>query len=68
MRNATLTPAATPAEKLLVDAREAARLLSISERTLWSITNQGLIKVVRIGRSVRYPRSSLEDFVSAHSA
>ena len=40
-----------PPERLLVTAREAARMLSISERTLWGST----IPKVRIGqRGVRY--------------
>jgi len=40
-------------EKLLVTAREAAKLLSISEKTLWTLTNRGGIQAVRIGRVVR---------------
>lgn len=56
-----------PAEKLLVDTREAARLLSISERTLWTLTNQGAIKCIRVGRAVRYSLSSLETFAEGKS-
>ena len=39
---------------ILVDAREAARLLAISERTLWDLTFQREIPSLKIGRSVRY--------------
>src|SRR5262245_12346676 len=37
---------------LVVAAREAARLLAISERTLWSLTQRGEIRAIRIGKSV----------------
>jgi len=42
-------------EKLLVTSREAASLLSVSERTLWSITApRGPIPAIRLGKAVRY--------------
>ncbi len=41
------------ATRLLLTAREAALALAISERSLWSLTNQGVIRCVRIGRAVR---------------
>jgi predicted DNA-binding transcriptional regulator AlpA len=51
-------------EKLAVPARKAAHLLSISERTLWSFTHpRGPIPVVRLGRSVRYSISALQDWL-----
>lgn len=49
-------------EKDLVKAREAARRLGISSRTLWNLTNQGLIPAVRIGRAVRYRPETLRTF------
>src|SRR5262245_29013350 len=50
MRNADTQPA-----PMLVDARTAARLLAISERSLWALTApRGPIACVRIGRAVRY--------------
>lgn len=64
----SVSPTATTLAKLLVDAREAARLLSIGERTLWSLTNQGAIKAVRIGRAVRYSVESLEAFISKQTS
>lgn len=54
--------------RLLLTARDAAAALSISERKLWELTNCGVIKVVRIGRSVRYSRTALEEFIAAQSA
>lgn len=44
----------------LLRPREAADLLAISERTLWALTKQGVIPCVRLGRSVRYRLSEIE--------
>ena len=52
-----------PPDKLLLSSREAANILSISERTLWTITNAGLIPYVRIGNAKRYARSDLLRFI-----
>lgn len=60
----SVSPATTTPPQLLVDAREAARLMSIGERTLWSLTNRGVIGCVRIGRSVRYSVSALDAFIA----
>ncbi len=45
---------------MLVTPREASRLLSISERALWTLTDSGTIPVVRLGRSVRYSVAALQ--------
>jgi excisionase family DNA binding protein len=50
---------------LLVRSREAARMLAISERKLWELTNRKLIRAVRIGRAVRYDVRDLEAFIAA---
>ena len=52
-------------EKLLVSAREAAAMLSISTRSLWTITNMGTIPSIRIGRAVRYSITDLRDYIDA---
>lgn len=49
--------------RLLLTSREAAQALSISERKLWELTNRRDIPSVRIGRSVRYRPSDLDDFI-----
>ena len=50
--------------KLLVDCRDAARMLSISPRALWSLTKNGELPAVRIGkRSVRYDVESLRRWI-----
>ncbi len=58
LADALLTEALRP---LLLRPPEAARVLAISERTLWQLTRDGVIPCVRIGRSVRYdPRDLVE--------
>jgi excisionase family DNA binding protein len=47
---------------LLVDSKEAARLLGLSTRTVWAITDKGQLPVVRIGRLVRYAIDDIRDF------
>ena len=51
-----------PPAKLLTP-KETAALLAISERKLWSMTNQNEIPHIRIGKSVRYAVSDLETWI-----
>lgn len=53
----------TKAEPLLVDGRSAARLLSVSERTLWSLSNRGELASVKIGRRRLYDPRDLTAFI-----
>ena len=52
---------------LLVDAREAARMLAVSPRKLWGMTFEELpgLPFVRMGRLVRYSVESLERWVAS---
>ena len=54
------------APRLLLTPRDAARALSISERTLWALSQpRGPIPVVHVGaRSIRYSVSDLEAWVA----
>jgi excisionase family DNA binding protein len=54
----TITP-------LLLTGRQAARLLSISERTLFTLTQEGQIPAVRFGRSVRYDPGDLRRWIES---
>lgn len=54
-------------DRLALRARDAARLIGVSERTLFSLTKAGQIAVVRIGRLVLYRREALEDFLRRHA-
>lgn len=51
--------------KILVSLREAARLLSISERTLYTLIKDGQIPTVRLKRAVRIRVCDLEDWTAA---
>ena len=54
-------------EPMLLTARQAARLLAISERTLFTITKAGELPAVRIGRSVRYSVDALREYIRRSS-
>ena len=57
-----------PAPPKLLSAREAAKALSLSERTLWQRTSpHGPIPAVRIGRLVRYVPSDLDEWIRKNS-
>ena len=67
-------PTAVAAPDVYPDTREAALLLTVSEAacmlrigrtTLYELVWQGRLEPVRIGRSVRFTRASLERFVAA---
>lgn len=47
------------APTLLLTPRQAAAALSISERSLWSLTKSGAVPSIKIGRLVRYRPESL---------
>lgn len=48
---------------ILIKARDAEKMLNISERTLWSqSTPRGPIPTIRINRSIRYRPKDLEAF------
>jgi hypothetical protein len=66
MESNTPTPAPP---KLLVDSRTAAKMLSISPRTLWSLTApRGPIRSVRFGRALRYAVRDLEAAIEGINA
>jgi excisionase family DNA binding protein len=46
---------------LLVTRKEAARLLAVTERHLQNLERDGLFKPVRLGASVRYRRSDIDE-------
>lgn len=50
-------------DELLVSAANAAGLLSICPRTLWTLTNEGKVPHVRIGRRVMYSRTALRKWI-----
>ena len=54
-------------EKLTYNAKEASECLGICERSLWSLTKQGKIPSIKIGRRVLYSREVLRKFVAGES-
>ena len=52
---------------LLLSPREAAKALSVCEKTLWTITQKGDIPVIKIGRLVRYPIEGLKSWIDQKS-
>ena len=51
--------------KLLLTPAEAAETLSISQRTLWTMTKKGQVACVRLGRAVRYCPRDLEELIKS---
>lgn len=49
---------------LLLTSRDAARVLAVSPRTLWGLTDSGELPCVRLGRSVRYAIADLTAYVN----
>jgi predicted DNA-binding transcriptional regulator AlpA len=60
-----VAPNSTPEPTILVKLPEAARMLAMSERSLWQLTKDGSVRCVRLGRAVRYDRRDLLAFVDA---
>lgn len=48
---------------LALRPREAARVLGISERLLWSLTNRGEIPHLKLGRATLYPVDQLQEWL-----
>ena len=51
--------------KLLVSRREAAAMLAISERLLWTLTANGELPAIKIRKAVRYSVGDLQRFIDA---
>lgn len=66
-RNAPFAGQKPPEDKgLLIDSKEAAKLLKISEKTLWTMRNEGRApQPIRIGNAVRYSYEELRAWVNA---
>jgi excisionase family DNA binding protein len=55
---------ASPVPPLLLTPREAVQALAVSPRTLWQLTHDRRIPVVRIGRLTRYRPQDLAAFAA----
>ena len=54
-------------DPILINTAAAAKMLSVSPRTLWNWTASGEIQCVRKGKVLRYDPEVLRQWVSAHS-
>jgi excisionase family DNA binding protein len=62
-------PKSEQTDKLLVTKTEAARLLSICEKTLYKLTQKGEIPVIRLGnRLTRYSSTDLREWAARNSS
>ncbi len=51
--------------KQLLTYREAAEILGVAKRTVWTLVQTGAVPAVRFGRSVRIDPQDLARFISA---
>lgn len=56
-------PQAAQAVAPLLSAKETAKRLAISERSLWSLTNAKQIPHLRIGRTLRFDPRDLDAWI-----
>jgi excisionase family DNA binding protein len=47
----------------LIRVPEAAKLLNLSQKTIWAMIYRRDFEVVRIGRSVRIPQTSIDELI-----
>ena len=60
------TPAqALAAEPILWTIKQTAAALALCEKSVWTLTRDGKLPAVRIGRAVRYAREDVLRFVEA---
>ncbi len=65
MNESTSIP--TPLAPLALNAHDAAKMLGISTRTLWTLTNSGAIPHARVGRRVLYPLADVEQWLATRT-
>jgi excisionase family DNA binding protein len=61
-------PGTEPSTLELLTYSETAKLLRVSDRTVWGLCKRGELAAVRIGQSVRIDRRDLLAFVEAQKA
>lgn len=47
----------------LLTYRQAAKVLGVTDRTVWTLVNDGTLPAVRFGRSVRIDPADLRTFI-----
>ena len=51
-----------PLDEYLTE-RQVADLLQVSPRTVWELRKQGVLPAAQVGRSVRYSRRMIDDYM-----
>jgi excisionase family DNA binding protein len=59
------TPTALVADRVLLRPSEAAALMGICQRTLWTLTQTEGLQSVRLGKAVRYRPEALKEWAEA---
>lgn len=49
---------------LAYNRKEAAALMGLGERTVWTLVNRGDLKSIKVGSRVLVPRKAMEDFLN----
>jgi excisionase family DNA binding protein len=60
-------PSEPPPGRPALSKAEVAWLLAVSVRTVDNLLRKGLLPSVRVGRHVRIPRRSVEEYVAANA-
>lgn len=55
---------ANKTEALTLRSEEASKLLGVCTKTLWTLTKNGVIPCLKIGKSVRYSKEKLIEYVN----
>jgi excisionase family DNA binding protein len=50
---------------LLLSIKDTAAALGISERTVWTLVNEGQLPHLRVGRRLLFSRAALEEWIAA---
>ena len=53
---------------LALRRRQAAKLLNVCQKTLWSWTKAGIVPHVRIGKAILYPVDLLQEWLRQQAA
>lgn len=61
------TTQTAPLPHQLIKPQEAAKVLQVSLKTLYTLTKRGDIAAVRIGKAVRYAHGELAAFVAKNT-
>lgn len=49
--------------RILLDLKETAQALKLSDRTVWGLADSGELKSIRIGRSRRFDLRDVHEFI-----